>query len=227
MHAKADVYTTQRGRTSAAIGAGHVDNTRGELHRLATPGFETISLYLSKLEKRVLFMIDSLILHLQNSRDALTKSEIKSSEDFAIFQKNMFKENIYLRAKIVQLQAHLVSLKAQLNSAHQQLVKREKLRREAEAQLAALRRMKAEKDAYCRKEHVRRTNELNDVNNAQALFQNVLNKLSLRVKLRTQSSVEGKAYGKGETYDKQIRAAERPSTTDLGGRVKARNEVAY
>ena len=227
MTANTDVYTKEQGRTSAQIGVGHNDNSRQELKKLATPGYATISVYLTALEKKVLFMIDSLILHLKNSRDSLTQSEIKSSEDFAIFQKNMFKENIFLAAKIVQMQAHLVHLKVQLNKANQQLVRREKLRREAEVQLANFRRMKAEKDAYCQKEHVRRTRELSDVNNAEAIFQNVLNKLSLRVKLRTQSGVEGKAYGKGEVYEKQIRTAEKPSESELSKRVREREEVAY
>ena len=227
MDARTQQYSQTRARTSAQVGTGQVDNTRGELKKLVTPGFETMSLFLTKLEKKVLFMIDSLILHLQNSRDSLTKGEIKSSEDFAIFQKNMFKENIYLRAKIVSLNAHLVSLRAQLNASNQQLVKREKLRKEAEAQLAAFRKMKSEKDAYCKKESLRRANEINNVNQAQSIFLNVLNKLSLRVKLRAQSGVEGKGYGKGQTYDKAVRNAQRSSDEGIASRLKSREEVAY
>jgi peptidoglycan hydrolase CwlO-like protein len=227
MHAKADVYTTTRARTAGQQGVGHVDNARGELKRLSTPGFEQLGLFLTKLEKKVLFMIDSLILHLKNSRDALTRNEIKASEDFAIFQKNMFKENAFLADKIKQLQAHLVDLKVQLNKANQQLVRREKLRREAEVQLANLRRMRKEKKAYCTREHARRVGELTNVGSAEQIFQNVLNKLSLRVKLRTQSNTEGKGYRKGEVYTKHVRAAAGGVETGYKARLGERSEVAY
>jgi len=172
-------------------------------------------------------MIDSLILHLKNSRDSLTKNELKAAEDFAIFQKNMFKENRFLKAKIKRLQAHLVDLKTQLNKANAQLIRREKLRLEAEKQLAFFRRMKAEKDAYCKKEHLRRVGELANVDNASAIFQNVLNKLSLKVKLRTQQNVEGKKYGKGERYGKEVNRAAKSTEAEVAARIKARAEVAY
>jgi len=225
--AKTNAYTATRKRTAAQIGTKHVDNTRGELKRLATPGYEEIGLYLTKLEKKLLFWIDSLILHLKNSRDSLTRNEIKAAEDFAIFQKNMFKENAFLADKIRELQAHLVDLKVQLNKANQQLVRREKLRREAEQQLEFFRRMKREKDAYCKKEHLRRVGELANVANAESIFQNVLNKLSLRVKLRTQSVGEGKGYKKGEEYEKAVRASQPSSEAGFKQRKAARNAVAY
>jgi hypothetical protein len=226
LHKNTDEYTKQRGRTAAQIGTGHVDNKRGELQRLATPGFEEIGLYLTKLEKKVLAMIDSLILHLKNSRDSLTKSEIKAAEDFAIFQKNMFKENRFLADKIKELQAHLVDLKVQLVKANRQLVRREKLRREAEVQLANFRRMKREKDAYCKAEHARRVTELANVKAAVDIFQNVLNKLSIRVKLRTQTKISGGKYGKGQVYEKHVRKAKKGVESDFESRRKERNEVA-
>jgi hypothetical protein len=227
MHGKTDAYSTTRQRTSAQIGVGHVDNTRTELKRLATPGYEQIGMFLTKLEKKVLFMIDSLILHLKNSRDTLTRNEIKSAEDFAIFQKNMFKENAFLADKIKSLQAHLVDLKVQLTKANQQLVRREKLRREAETQLANFRRMKKEKDDYCRTEHARRVGELSNVTSAEQIFQNVLNKLSLRVKLRTQSNVEGKGYNKAQEYEKHVRTAANPTESGHKQRLKERSSVEF
>jgi len=214
-------------RTAAQIGTGYIDNKKGELQKLATPGYEELGLFLTNLEKKVLAMIDSLILHLKNSRDSLTKNELKAAEDFAIFQKNMFKENRFLKAKIKRLQAHLVDLKTQLNKANAQLIRREKLRLEAEKQLAFFRRMKAEKDAYCKKEHLRRVGELANVDNASAIFQNVLNKLSLKVKLRTQQNVEGKKYGKGERYGKEVNRAAKSTEAEVAARIKARAEVAY
>jgi peptidoglycan hydrolase CwlO-like protein len=227
LHAKTDAYTKTSGRSARQIGSGHVDNRRGELRRLATPGYEQLGLFLTKLEKKVLFMIDSLILHLRNSRDQLTRNEIKAAEDFAIFQKNMYRENGFLADKIKQLQARLVDLTVQLNKANQQLVRREKLRREAEIQLANFRRMKREKDDYCRREQVRRVGELANVSNAESIFQNVLNKLSLRVKLRTQSNTEGKGYKKGEEYEKRVRRAAPGAQAGYSTRVRSRNQVAY
>jgi len=225
MHNRTDAYTKQRGRTAAEIGTGHVDNKRGELKRLATPGFEELGLYLTKLEKKVLAMIDSLILHLKNSRDALTRNEIKAAEDFAIFQKNMFKENRFLADKIKELQAHLVDLKVQLTKANRQLVRREKLRREAEVQLANFRRMKREKDDYCKREHARRVAELANVGSAEKIFQNVLNKLSLRVKLRTQTKSVGGKYGRTEVYEKHVRKAAGSTQSGYESRRKSREEV--
>jgi len=223
---KTDSYTTTRARTAKQIGTGHVDNTRGELKKLATPGYETISVYLTKLEKKILAMIDQLILHLRNSRDLLTRNEIKAAEDFAIFQKNMYKENRFLAHKIKELQAHLVDLRTQLTKANAQLVRREKLRREAEIQLANFRRMKREKDDYCRREHARRVTELSNVSKAESIFQNVLNKLSLRVKLRTQSNVEGKKYGKGQRGSRHVRRARKGAEAAIARRQKERAEVA-
>jgi len=224
---KTEAYSKQRGRTAAEVGAGHVDNKKGELQKLATPGYEALSLYLTKLEKKVLAMIDSLILHLKNSRDALTKNELKAAEDFAIFQKNMFKENRFLRAKIKRLQAHEVDLKTQLNKANQQLVRREKLRKEAEAQLAYFRRMKAEKDAYCKKEHTRRVAELANVDSADKLFSNVLNKLSARVRIRTQTNVEGKKYSKAEQYERAVRKARKATAAGVKARRKVRSAIVF
>jgi len=218
-------YTATKDRTD--FGTGHIDNKRGVLKALATPGYEALSLYLTKLEKKVLAMIDSLILHLKNSRDALTKNELKAAEDFAIFQKNMFKENRFLRAKIKRLQAHLVDLKTQLNKAKAQLVRREKLRKEAEAQLAYFRRMKAEKEAYCKKEHLRRVAELANVDSAEKIFSTVLNKLSARVRYRTQTNVEGKKYSKRERYGSEVRKARKGTVAALKAREKVRDAVVF
>jgi len=87
--------------------------------------------------------------------------------------------------------------------------------------------MKREKEDYCRREHARRVGELSNVDAAQAIFQNVLNKLSLRVRLRTQSNVEKKRYGKGQVYERHVRKAARPTETGYSSRVKSRSEVAY
>jgi len=226
LSAKTAAYSAVRDRTKAEVGTAHVDNTRAELKKLATPGYESVALYLTKLEQKVLAMIDSLILHLKNSRDALTKNELKAAEDFAIFQKNMFKENRFLRDKIKSLNVHLVDLKNQLVKSNKQLVRRLKLQKEAEVQLANFRRMKKEKDDYCKKEHQRRVNELANVKAAQTIFESVLNKLSSKVRARTQSKMQGKKYGKGEQFmRKEVVRAEKGTDTGLASRVKERAEV--
>jgi len=224
-HARTDNYTTVHDRADKDIGTGHVDNTRGELKRLAVPSHQELSLFLSKLEKKVLRMIDSLILHLKRSRDALTANEIKASEDFAIFQKNMFKENTFLTEKIKQLEHHLLKLNNRLNRANKQLVRRLKLQREAETQLANFRKMKKEKDDYCRKEHARRVGELANVSSAESIFQNVLNRLSVRVKVRSQARFDKK--GEVAEHKHNVRDSERSVDDEFKKRRSERQEVAY
>jgi len=224
---RTNVYTATRGRNATEQGRLHIDNNRTELKRLATPTFEDAGIYRNKLEAKVIGMIDALVLHLKNSRDSLTKAELKAGEDFAIFQTNLFRENAYLAQKIKELNAHLVDLKAQLNLAEQQLVRREALRRQAEEQLANLRRVKREKEEYCKRENVRRARELVDVGQAQSIFQNVLDKLSLRVKLRTQSNAENKAYGKNEVHTTNVVSAQNQAAAGVGQRQKERHAVAY
>jgi hypothetical protein len=87
--------------------------------------------------------------------------------------------------------------------------------------------MKREKDAYCRQESVRRAGELSNVAAAEAIFQNVLNKLSLRVKLRTQSNTEGKAYSARDKYETAVRNAAGGVESGYRQRVSSRNAIAY
>jgi hypothetical protein len=227
LHTKTDNYTTTRARTAAQQGVGHVDNNRGELKRLATPKYEEAAVYRKKLEAKVLRMIDALVLHLKNSRDNLTKSEIKAGEDFAIFQTNLFKENSYLAQKIKELNIHLVDLKTQLTNAEQQLIRREKLRQQAEDHLKQLRQMKKEKEEYCAKETSRRNRELVDVSSAQNIFQSVLDKLSLRVKLRTQSNVEGKTYNAAQAHEANVVKSQATTEHSVAQRQRERNALAY
>jgi hypothetical protein len=220
-------YTTTRARTVEQQGTGHVDNSRGELKRLETPKFQEAAVYRKKLEAKVLSMIDSLVNHLKNSRDDLTRSEIKAAEDFAVFQTNLFKENAYLAEKIKELNVHLVDLNAQLNNSQLQLVRREKLRQEAEDHLKYLRQMKKEKEEYCHNETVRRTRELSDVSSAQNIFQTVLDKLSLRVKLRTQSNLEGKAYHSDQAGSAHVVQSQQSTEQSVATRQAQRNAIAY
>jgi hypothetical protein len=224
---KTNNYTTTRARNAQQQGSGHVDNSRGELKRLETPKFENAAVYRKKLEAKVLGMIDGLIQHLKNSRDDLTKSEIKAAEDFAVFQTNLAKENAYLAEKIKELNVHLIDLKSQLNNSEVQLVRREKLRQQAEDHLKQLRQMKKEKVEYCHKETVRRTRELSDVSNAQNIFQTVLDKLSLRVKLRTQSNIEGKKYNAAQAGTANVVQSQQATEKSVATRQSKRNALAY
>ena len=227
LSANTNNYTTTRARTVQQQGTGHVDNSRGELKRLASPKFEDAQVYRKKLEAKVLRMVDGLVVHLKNSRDNLTKSEIKAAEDFAVFQTNLYKENAYLAEKIKELNVHLVDLNAQLNNSQLQLVRREKLRQQAEDHLKHLRQMKKEKQEYCHNETVRRTRELSDVSSAQSIFQTVLDKLSLRVKLRTQSNVEGKSYNNAQANSANVVQSQQSTEQSVATRQRQRNAVAY
>jgi len=224
---KTNDYSKQRDRTAAEIGVGHVDNTRGELKALATPKFEAADVYKRKLEAKVLKMIDDLIAHLKASRTALTENEIKAAEDFAVFQSNLFKENRYLAEAIKKLQVHLADLKNQLTRAKNQLVLREKLRKEAEEQLRHLRQVKKEKDDYCARETNRRNNELRDVGSAQSIFQNVLDKLSMRVKLRTQANAQGGKYAAAQRGTNEVTSDQKNIEAGIAARKKVRSDVAY
>jgi len=172
-------------------------------------------------------MIDGLIQHLKNSRDDLTRSEIKAAEDFAVFQTNLAKENAYLAEKIKELNVHLIDLNSQLNNSEVQLVRREKLRQQAEDHLKQLRQMKKEKEEYCHKETLRRTRELSDVSNAQNIFQTVLDKLSLRVKLRTQSNIEGKTYNAAQAGTANVVQSQQATEKSVATRQSQRNALAY
>jgi len=68
---------------------------------------------------------------------------------------------------------------------------------------------------------------MNDVNNAQAIFQNVLDKLSLRVKLRTQSNVDGKSYNAAQAASQSVVQAASSVETSVAKVQKERNAVAY
>ena len=191
------------------------------------PTFEEQKVLKEKLVNNVLGRIDGLINHLKNSRNTLTQAEIKAGEDFAIFQNNMSKENVYLSQKIKELSAHSIDLKTQLNIAQQMSVRREEIRKKSEDQIKYLRKIKEEKEDYCKRENARRRTEAANVGDAQNIFQNVLDKLSLRVKLRTQRNSVGEKYTQGEKYEQNVRNHEVGNEQSLEKRKKERNELAY
>jgi len=185
-----DKIAKEKERTTKEIGTGHVDNTRGELKKLATPGFDKIGSFNTKTRTKILGMINGLIAHLRESRKKLTASEIKAAEDFAIFQNSTEKENEYLEEKIAELTKEILDLTNQINVSKVQLVKRKKLRDVAKARLDLLRKICKEKKAYFAKETARRRLEDSYIKSAINIFETKLMHLSKRVRARASGGVK-------------------------------------
>merc|ERR1711976_1161740 len=127
-------------------------------------------------------MIDALIKHLNDSREELTKNEIKAAEDFAVFQSNTAQENEHLRKTIADLAAEIEDFKNQLNVANEQLEKREQLLEIAKQALADLRSICQEKKTYYADETSRRNNETAGVDSATGIFNNIVENMSARAR---------------------------------------------
>lgn len=224
---RVNVDTAEKIRTSKQVGVGHIDNTRGELQRLSTPGYEHSAEYYVKLQIKILSMIDGLVLHLRESRNELTKNEIKAAEDFAIFQTTMERENEHLQEKIKQLTAHIVDLTNQINISNGQLVKRKKLLQEAQEELRLLIVMCQEKSDYYKRESGRRSGELVTVQSATEIFNKVLKNLSVRVKSRAQSSSQGVAFSKADSSSREVVATEPGVSADYNANIKSRAAVVF
>jgi hypothetical protein len=222
---KTDAATAQKQRNAQEVGSQHVDNSKGELQKLKHVGHTEVNVYVDKLHKKVIIMIDGLVLHLKNSRNELTKNEIKASEDFAIFQTNMERENDYLRTKIIELTKQIENLTNQLNVANAQLVKRIKLLKLAQEALATIRRICKEKKQYFQKETKRRNGELEVVANATSIFQNILSKLSSRVKGRADAKFAGKGFG--DALSHHVKKSKKAMSGDLKNRVSTRKAVVF
>ena len=177
------------------IGTGHVDNSQGELKALATNSYDDSNTFNAATNVKIIAMIDGLVAHLKESRDNLTKNEIKASEDFALFQSNMEKENIHLQEKIDELIKTIADLTNQINVANAQLVKRQALLEDAKTTLSTYRRICKEKSDYYNNETARRTTELTTVGQATTIFNNVLANLSARVIDRANQDKAGLTLG--------------------------------
>jgi chromosome segregation ATPase len=221
-----DASTATQERTADQVGTGHVDNTQGPLQKLDHVAWESTDAYNAKLEQRVLDMIDGLIQHLKDSRDDLTKNEIQAAEDFAVFQTNMEKENTYLQNKIAELIKHINDLVNQLNVATVQLGKREKLLQDAENELAQDQKVCQEKEDYYQAETARRTGELQTVDEAGRIFDNILSNLSQRVKERADALAAG-ADTTGSDLSANVVNDQNPISTGVSDRVNGRNQVVF
>lgn len=161
-----------------------------------------------------------MVKHLKETREHLTKLEIKAAEDFAIFQNSMEEENERLVAKIAELKKEIAKLTAAIAVSKGQLVKREKLLAQAKEKLRLLIKMCKEKMAYFAKETARRTKENGYINKAMAIFDAVLKKLSDRVRARVNSKVG--ADGKFHVQDMGHRVVK--SVKNVRKHVKDLNE---
>jgi len=215
-------------RTQAEIGKLHVDNTQGELKRVTTPEFQDKAEFDADTEKKILLMIDKLIQHIKDSRERITANEVRSSEDFAIFESNLNKEQAHLQNTVKQIDVEIVTLTNQINIAIPQLAKRKSLRDQAKQKLNALVLLCENKYKYFEAETNRRNQENVLINKAIALFTSLLQRSkAMRAQRRADSNFQGAKYGKADNVDKRVVNAAKGISTRLDARVKSRNEVAF
>jgi len=183
--------------------------------------------YYAKLEQKILAMIDALIAHLRASRDELTKNEIHAAEDFAVFQTNIEKENEHLKEKIADLDKSLLDLANQLNVANVQLLKRKALLAESEEELSVEKKVCKEKSEYYARETDRRSSEVTTLNNASDIFNNILAKLSARVRARADAVASGATYADTDNLTQNVVNAQPAVTATVDANVATRNAVSF
>jgi methyl-accepting chemotaxis protein len=227
LNKKVNEYTKEKERNAKEIGNGHVDNKRGELKKLATPGYEEAGKYNVHLEKDILKMIDDIIAHLKESREKLTKDEIKAAEDFAVFQDNTIKENAHLRRKIKKLAGEIEELGKKIHHAKEQLEKRVALQKQAEEKLHHIEKTCEEMAEYYKKETSRRNKELKIVEKATEIYHKVLSKTLERVRERANANYHGKKYNAKNVLSQHVVHTAGGETEGLGNRKKNRNQIAF
>jgi len=222
---KTDDYTSVSARTSAQIGTGHIDNTRGALKALEAPAVVEAREYVIQLRAKTLGMIDALIKHLEASRKKLSEDEMLANEHFADFQAQMFKENKYLAEKIEEDTKTLLSLNSQLKKSKGQYDRREKLKEEAEENLKAIRKNCKSKNDYYKKENARRKNELSITSSAIATYNNIVTSINARLASRVDDNVAGAKYSDKDINERNVADYRKTVHTDVSANLKARNEV--
>jgi len=215
-------------RTQAEIGKLHVDNTQGELKRLTTPEFQDKAEFDADTEKKILLMIDKLMQHIKDSRERITGNEIRASEDFAIFESNLNKEQAHLQKTVKEIDVEIVTLINQINIAIPQLAKRKSLEDQAKQKLNALVLLCENKYKYFAAETKRRNQENALINKAIALFTSLLQRSkAMRAQRRADSNFKDAKYGKADNVDERVVNAAKGIRTRLDARVESRNEVAF
>jgi peptidoglycan hydrolase CwlO-like protein len=224
--AKTNAYTNVHARTSAEVGTHHVDNTRGELKKLASPAAMEAREYVIQLRSKTLLMIDALIKHLEESRKKLSDDEMLANEHFADFHSQMLKENKYLAEKIEEDNKALLDLNSQLRKAKGQFDRREKLRVEAEENLKAIKKQCQEKNDYYARENARRKGELSTINLAITTYNNIVAKVQARIGSRVTSNYEGKkAYNSKDINENNVSGYQGSVHSGVDANVKSRHEV--
>jgi hypothetical protein len=227
LYKNTDDYTKQSGRTSSQIGRGHVDNNRGELKKLASPGYLKAREFVLELRAKTLGMIDSLIKHLHASRRKLSDDELLANEHFADYQTQMLKENQILSEKVVVDQNTLLSLNVQLRKAQATYTRRERLRQQAVENLNALIKACREKEDYHKRETNRRTNELNTVRRALETYNKIITSVHARTLARTNQVFGGKKYSAEHINQDHVVNYAPNASKSLSSNQKEREEVVF
>jgi hypothetical protein len=227
LYKNTDDYTKQTGRTSAQVGKGHVDNNRGELKKLASPGYLKAREFVLELRGKTLGMIDSLIKHLHASRRKLSEDELLANEHFADYQTQMLKENSILAEKVTADQNSLLRLNVQLRKAQATYQRREKLRQQAVENLNALIKACREKEEYHRRETQRRNNELSVVARALATYNKIVTSIHARTLARTNTVFGGKKFTSAHVNQDNVVNYEGTAKNALSSNQKSREEVVF
>jgi len=218
-------FSKTKERSEKEIGTGHIDNTKDALKKLETPSFESSASFDAKTEKKVLKMIDSLINHLKKSRDQMTRDEIKGSEDFGKFQKNLKLEQSHLRRTVKEHNKKITKLTNEINVSNAQLIKRKSLRDLARIKLDALKKLCRRKYKYFADETKRRIKENKMIDYAITLFKQVMLRQKTRAALRTNNKVSGKEFG--HDLEGRIANAESGVKKSSSDRIKGRFNIAF
>jgi hypothetical protein len=216
-----------RERTSGEVGKAHIDNTRGELKKLATPDYEGQASFNANTEKKILKLIDDLVNHLKESRETLIKDELKAATDFAEFQNKMIKENKHLSKTIKELKQKIAEFEVNIKLTQVQLGKRKALRDDALAKLKALEKLCNDKYAYFKKETQRRNDENKIIDRAISIFDSLMKKAAkYRASGRVDSNYNNEKY-KAENVGQRVTGAKEGILRDNSKLVKERNQVVF
>ena len=152
----------------------HVDNTRGALKPMEHIKVIMPKAYFTHLKTKIDNIVAGLLKHLQESKDDLSKKEMKSNEDYAKFMIALEKENAELTKLIAGLEKENKALTIQLEKTQETLDEFRKLLKAAEDNLARLIKMCEEKKEYHLRENARRATETGDCAGALKIFNDVL-----------------------------------------------------
>jgi uncharacterized protein YukE len=137
----------------------------------------------------------------------------------------MERENEYLKDKIKELIKAIEDFGNQINIGNGQLSKLKQLLDEANRELEEQKKKCEDQDDYYKRETARRTSELKTVGNAKDIFENILQKLSARVKDRAANIHAGAEAG--SDLSKNVVKAEAGHSGDVSKRQGEREQVVF